>query len=76
MNINQTERRYAYDIMLEYLREKEGIFEESTLETALFIEDTFNVKLSDEEISPKYLGSRNLIIKLVEDKLSCAESAE
>ena len=75
MNITQNERQYAYDIMFEFLREKEGRIEESTLETALFIEDTFNVKLSDDEISPKFLGSRNLIIKLVEDKLSCAESA-
>ena len=76
MSIYPNETHRAYSILLEYVQTKEGRIAESILETALFIEDTFHLKLSDDEISPKLLGSSKLIITFVKEKLACAESAE
>ena len=48
-------------------------------EVALFLEDTFDITLSDREICQENLGTheslRNLIIKKLERKNACAESA-
>ena len=48
----------------------------SVLETALYLEDSFGIRLADDEMSPEFLGTREKIENLVKDKLACAESAE
>ena len=67
-----------YQKILEYINSKSSRkeLEESFLENALFIEDTFGIYLTDEEITPTKLGSADAIIALMDAKTTCAESAE
>ena len=50
------------------------------VETAFFVEDVFNIILTDKEITPENLGSHDTLETFVRAKLqledTCAESAE
>jgi hypothetical protein len=61
------------DCIDEYLRIKKDADKDELylLETALFIEDTFDVTLADEEISFDTCKDRDTIEKLVIKKLLC-----
>ena len=48
----------------------------SILETALHLEDSFGIRLSDDEITLEFLGTQEAMVNLVKDKLTCAEYAE
>ena len=54
--------------------------ETAVLEVALFIEDTFGLVLSDEEICEENLGTHETTERFVNEKLdlgeACAESVE
>lgn len=62
------------------IRENAGGDEAALLEAALFVEDVFEIRLSDEEICEENLGTHQAIEKFVSKKLEvsgpCAEFVE
>jgi hypothetical protein len=62
------------------IRQNAGKEETALLEAALFIEDTFGIVLSDEEICEENLGTLEAVKKFICKKLeledACAESVE
>ena len=62
------------------IRQNAGKEEAALLEVALFLEDTFGLVLSDEEISAENLGTSGAIERFICEKLylgeACAGSAE
>jgi hypothetical protein len=54
------------------LRPEPGHDELSLLEAALFLEESFSIRLSDAEISPQALGTFALMERLVAEKLGGA----
>lgn len=51
------------------LRTEPGQDEKSLLEAALFLEDNFGLRLTDDEISKNYLGSHSAIKKFLFKRL-------
>ena len=62
----------AATMMHDYLRHKsrDGNLKESFLETALYLEDTLGIVLSDHELTPEYLGDEEAIQRLATRKIS------
>ncbi len=77
MNLREVHIRLAEFSGIRQNAEKD---ETALLEVALFIEDTFGLVLSDEEICEENLGTHEATEKFVYEKLdlgeACAESVE
>lgn len=43
------------------------------LELITFLEETYNIKIEDDELIPENLDSLNSVAKFIEQKISCAE---
>lgn len=43
------------------------------LELVTFLEETYNIKIEDDELVPENLDSLNNVAKYLEQKISCAE---
>ncbi len=77
MALNRTQTAARLDEYLG-LHPEPGRDELSLLETALFVEEAFGIRLSDDEIVPAVLGSRESLMDLISRKAgegSCAGSA-
>ena len=43
------------------------------LELITFLEETYNIKIEDDELIPENLDNLNSVAKFIEQKISCAE---
>lgn len=54
------------------MKETHGRFSDAVVETAMFIEDTFGIRLTDEEINAEFLGTDTSVVNLVKAKLGAS----
>ena len=77
MDLREVRKRLAE---FSRIRQNAGKEEAALLEVALFLEDTFGLVLSDEEISEENLGTHDATARFICERLvlgeACAESAE
>jgi len=64
------EKNLQKSIIDEFYRYRQGTEVVSILEAALFLEDTFKVSLSDEEINSSNLGSAEQALALIQQKIN------
>lgn len=64
-----------YEICIDdYLRMKgsDQALRSSVLETAMYIEDTLGIRLTDEDLRPEVLGSATAVRRLVQQRIENA----